>query len=491
MNPTSFKYGIRLPQATEDNSKLKLVAIDDDGNIQAYITEIPASMLPPIAITSVIIATETTISDFASNSGSYTFEQGDVIVLDNGNGNYYMYNGGTKTDVSAYNEITASEIDWNQIVNVPTDVTNPTLEDVLNNGIFGGINNNIILQGDGYLRTDNNIKIKPKLAITESDGYSSIGVLSEDLFYLLQTKNTGENSYYLGLDISNLTANRVVEIQDFGGKLPVLGVNTNDGDFEINGIFTGNGSGLTDVNATQLGGQPASYYNFRNYGLGGSAISTNNFDTIDATGFYYNPAPGAVGQPANLGLLCISHFQIDNNTATQDARRAGGDQQWYRRKIGGVWYPWVELITEDNISNYSSLPAGFYEEGTFTPTLVDAGGGATYSFTVDEANYVRQGNSVTFNIRLLSINTTGTPSGILQLGNLPFNTSTNVNPISVSAFTGSDLSSSNLDRLAARVTTSNYILFKSVSSAAVSVAITFSSGVIEVGGTYITNVYTP
>lgn len=123
MNPTSFKYGIRLPQATEDNTKLKLVAIDDDGNIQAYITEIPASMLPPIAITSVILAAETSISDFATNSGSYTFEQGDVIILANGNGSYYMYKGGTKTNVSSYNEITTSEVEWSQIVNTPISLS--------------------------------------------------------------------------------------------------------------------------------------------------------------------------------------------------------------------------------------------------------------------------------------------------------------------------------------------------------------------------------
>jgi hypothetical protein len=48
-----------------------------------------------------IAATESTIADFAANSGDYTFEQGDIIAL-SGSTDLYMYTGGTKTDVGSY-----------------------------------------------------------------------------------------------------------------------------------------------------------------------------------------------------------------------------------------------------------------------------------------------------------------------------------------------------------------------------------------------------
>lgn len=89
------------------------------------------SQIPDLAITSVILATQTTIAAFAAASGSYTFDQGDVIILDNGNGDFYMYNGGTKTVVSSYNSVEATEIDWSQITNRPTTVAGYGITDAV------------------------------------------------------------------------------------------------------------------------------------------------------------------------------------------------------------------------------------------------------------------------------------------------------------------------------------------------------------------------
>ena len=58
--------------------------------------------------------------------------------------------------------------------------------------------------------------------------------------------------------------------------------------------------------------------------------------------------------------------------------------------------------------------------GTFTPTLIDDGGGATYTFTNSHSMYVKTGPEVTLYIRLTNVNTTGTPSGVILIDNLPF-----------------------------------------------------------------------
>ena len=201
-----------------------LAGTDGDGKI-------PAILLPPIAVTSVILATQTTIADFAANSGSYTFEQGDVIILDSGNGSYYMYNGGVKTDVSAYNEITASEIDWSQVTNVPNDVTNPDLDYVLKNGDQSS--ENIIL--GGFLRTDDNLVIKPSNGqMTGSAGYNSIGFFVDNVLFLKQVGST----VALRVSFDDINGSRDVSFQNINGKIPILSsTDVNDGDFEINGTL--------------------------------------------------------------------------------------------------------------------------------------------------------------------------------------------------------------------------------------------------------------
>lgn len=77
--------------------------------------------------------------------------------------------------------------------------------------------------------------------------------------------------------------------------------------------------------------------------------------------------------------------------------------------------------------------------GTFTPTLIDIGGGATYSLTVTDAEYVKTGRQVWFTMHLSSISTTGVPSGQFQLQGMPFNNANGTQTVySVGIFTGSD-----------------------------------------------------
>jgi len=61
-----------------------------------------------------------------------------------------------------------------------------------------------------------------------------------------------------------------------------------------------------------------------------------------------------------------------------------------------------------------------YEEGTWIPTVSDSGGTATWSFNYAHTNYTKVGRLVTLSATLSSISYTGTPSGYLRIGSLPF-----------------------------------------------------------------------
>lgn len=133
----------------------------------------------------------------------------------------------------------------------------------------------------------------------------------------------------------------------------------------------------------------------------------------------------------------------------------------------------------------------FYDEGTFTPTLTDSTGGATYTIGNVTAKYTRQGNTVFFSIFLDNITTTGTPTGILQIQNMPFFID-GVSSFSLSQFSGSDVNyysaiarrngSTDINFHFQQTLDNNYASFT---------GITITNGDIEISGTYKTNVYTP
>ena len=389
--------------------------------------------LPNLAITSVIVATETTIADFAANSGSYTFEEGDVIILDSGNGNGYIYNGGTKTDVNSYNHLTQT-VDWSQVVNVPTSVTNPTLQTVLNNGSFGGTDNNIILQGNGYYRTDENIRFSPNNLVSSSTNYGSFGLYQQDVWYLQQT-NTGVGTNYLALlDVSQLTTtNKTFTFPDSPGTFAL----TSDLDsYLLNTTDTFNGVLTISNNDTHLRflENDNSNYEWR------ARVNAGNFVINDITAGLGNQlliAPGSQGNSINVNSTGVG---ILNGNATEaldvngNILASGSLEGNTIVKTGGTSDD--ILLGDGTTTSISGLPS--VTSGSFSPTLIDAGGGATYSSTAT-GRYNKVGDLVTVSVRFLSISTSGTPTGTLRIENLPFGVD-NLETVGSVLISGSDSS---------------------------------------------------
>lgn len=148
------------------------------------------------------------------------------------------------------------------------------------------------------------------------------------------------------------------------------------------------------------------------------------------------------------------------------------------------------LLNKEWVEDSVGVTTGFYEEGTFTPTLTDNGGGASYSATVDFAKYVRNGNSVSFQIKLLSISTTGTPTGNLRVNGLPFN-AINLSYLDVES-SGGNISYSSIKGQTGGDTSYINIRYKNTGDTGFSnvySSVTFTSGSIIISGTYLTDAY--
>lgn len=417
-----------------------IAATDADGKILT-------SQLPPIAITSVILATETTISDFAANSGNYTFEQGDVIVLDNGNGSYFMYNGGVKTDVNSYNQITASEIDWSQIVNIPVEVRFPSLDVVLNNG---NTSSKGIIIGE-------NIVVAPVGSPVTSTGSNSIGFTGNDKFFITQIPENGGK--LLSFDISNLTGSREIDIPDFGGALPLLtSTEVNEGKFLLSqyiGLFNGSFSAPTAGKLLQIG----------MYSEIGSILSFDRDNSL------YLPL-NIDGSTISIKSKGTNVFVLsDNGEATYDrtiAQISSGSDKG--------------LVTKEWVNANAGLPAGFYDEGTFTPTL----SGGSYTFNTVRNDYIRIGNKKTFYFTLTNINGTGNSGQSLRIG--VGELLSDLCESTLRRISGSDIT----EEYKCEITNSagNSVFIKKGDDLAQS-NVDFTNGVLSGSITIITNVYTP
>ncbi|WP_330444210.1 pyocin knob domain-containing protein [Flavobacterium sp. C4GT6] len=97
---------------------------------------------------------------------------------------------------------------------------------------------------------------------------------------------------------------------------------------------------------------------FRQYGLGATAKISNNWDTINQTGFYYNDSASATGTPLNVANISLQHIE-QAVSAIQIAFRSGGDGIWFRRRVTTAWSTWANIwtsqeFTQSNINNWNN-----------------------------------------------------------------------------------------------------------------------------------------
>lgn len=77
------------------------------------------------------------------------------------------------------------------------------------------------------------------------------------------------------------------------------------------------------------------------YGLGTAPISSDNWNTVTASGKYRNTLTSATGIPEAVAGLLMAHTNIDNNTATQIAFNSTSGSVSTRNKVSGTWGAWA------------------------------------------------------------------------------------------------------------------------------------------------------
>lgn len=125
---------------------------------------------------------------------------------------------------------------------------------------------------------------------------------------------------------------------------------------------------------------------------------------------------------------------------------AGSSQHvWFTAPSGtaGNAIPWITAMTLDasgklsvaggvsvgNVSNASATALDWYEEGTFTPTIAGTTTAGVGTYTRQQGEYTRVGNTVFFRVNVIITAHTGT--GNMVITGLPFvvNNTTNYYPI--------------------------------------------------------------
>lgn len=126
----------------------------------------------------------------------------------------------------------------------------------------------------------------------------------------------------------------------------------------------------------------------------------------------------------------------------------------------------------------------FYEENTFTPVI----SGGTYTFTVNNASFIRIGNRVTITLTITSINGTST-SGDFVISGFSHNIPSGAYYGTLGTFSGSNLT--NIQELNPHVQSgTSGIVFSRQDNTPVISGVDFTSGAIRLTITYMTDVYT-
>lgn len=146
-------------------------------------------------------------------------------------------------------------------------------------------------------------------------------------------------------------------------------------------------------------------------------------------------------------------------------------------------------------SNAGLMPANFYQEGTFTPTLLDLNGVASFTYTTNTGSYIRIGNNVHFSVIFNGINQTGTPTGATVMDALPLAVITPSAGVDYQFnwhINSSGISDSDLGIIKPVVTANNRVGFLEHNQSALINNLQFTTGgTLRISGTYRTNVFTP
>ena len=145
----------------------------------------------------------------------------------------------------------------------------------------------------------------------------------------------------------------------------------------------------------------------------------------------------------------------------------------------------VTLLNPDKTTDMSNGQTNLIEVGTWTPKLKVVGGSATHDIGAFDATFTKVGDDLCY-VRafIYQINTTGTPSGSLNLTGLPFPVM-HSDSMSISVFRNSNLTADRFKNLRANTVPNDIIQFRPIETVVDSFTdITFNNGAVLISGLY-------
>ena len=256
--------------------------------------------------------------------------------------------------------------------------------------------------------------------------------------------------------VSERTASEVAS--DIGAVLTttdqsIAGVKTFTGQVSVTGTFLSLPTALSDRGKLRIFGA-SSEWAIGNQGsttfgrLNNTAI-TFNVPNTDTQGWWWgdtshSTSQGAMALTSNGNLTVANSLRIGyGESDTDDTVDYDLDHNGTVRFAGIPSGTIVDSLGLDSNNQVVKGSSASVSSGTFTPTLVDNGSGATYTLGGASGNYYKIGNMVNVYITIQVTSTSGTPSGELQIGNLPFSINYSLDARIVQ-FGGSGLSDSDL-----------------------------------------------
>lgn len=526
-SPTWFGGGIKLYNATEQTDFLsgheRIPLMQTNGIINSFIHS-----------DSLVIQSQ--IKGFALLNAENTFKERnifekEIIVLTNGNDNLFnnntIHNGlftangglnsnGTTTLAGTQNF--SGTLTMSGVMNYDPIITNAIIDSesdniIINKRWFNA--NTKTYQAGTNITIDNTDPLNPVINATGGGGTGS------------------SNTYTNGLTLSS---NNV----DLGGELTQTDTRLNISDnVKSFGVFANTFAPSSEAIKTgvrvkgnelllqagvfsdsiQVNGRVKirNFIDFRNGGSSTAMYFGTGYGAAQAEDVFISSTPSnpmqiTVGDDATYDVTLtdnvftspnavVNKQYIDNAIAGVSGGGGATNLNYTASSTNGV----ITSSTGTNatIPTVTSTNAGlqkpnFYEEGTFTPDIIDTNGGATYTFTVSGATYVRTGNIVRVNVLFTNINTTGTPSppsSYFYVDNMPFISATGGNGYNggeLIQFAGSTLTEDEVQNLTPFMPSGfDRVRFQRKTEYQPRSQVSFTAGVLAFSITYITNVYTP
>jgi len=166
------------------------------------------------------------------------------------------------------------------------------------------------------------------------------------------TRPVGVSAGFLWIeDVSPTLWN--MKVFDGVQDITIASMNPSTGQPIVGGLGT---AAYADLMETLFDATPGAVMTTGAFGLAGNALNTTNYDTLSASGFYYNAAASTSGAPSAAANFRVFHHNISANEASQIA--VLGLLSYSRSKAAGTWGAWVTNWNSSNLVKQTSSSDG-------------------------------------------------------------------------------------------------------------------------------------